>query len=420
MTLELSTFKEKWGFLAHRKIFIGLSGGVDSVVLLRLLVLCGFDVEAIHVNYQLRGEDSEGDELFVRSLCKELRVPLYVKKVDTRAILSNQGGNLQAVARNIRYDFFQSFIEKHESGIIAIAHHQDDQIETFFLNLARKSGIRGLACMLEIDNEKIRPLLQFSKQEIIRFAKLNHWDWREDLSNQSLKYKRNALRNKFIPEMLQHVSNLDKAVITLVNTFQTELKNIQSSIFHLVEKTKSTGCLALKDFNLLSQNQQVEFLFMLGLNASEIKSFYKLFEVQKGKYIETRNCLRVFKEKDGFSFERFFPKIDIKFSITKINKLPISFSKNELFFDLDLVEGEISMRPWQKSDRISPIGMKGSKLISDVLNDAKLKAIERLQWPVLVDVDGILACPLISVAKKKIANQNSTNIICVHVQRVIC
>ena len=419
MTIDIPLFKEKWAYLTNRKVYIGVSGGVDSVVLLRLFVLCGFEVEAIHVNYQLRGEDSDRDELFVRTLCKKMRVPIHVKKVDTRAILSLEGGNLQAVARSVRYDFFQTFIEKDKNGVLAIAHHKDDQIETFFLNIARKSGLRGLACMLEKDQDKIRPLLGFSKKEIIRFAKLNHWNWREDLSNQSLKYKRNALRNKFIPEMLQYVSNLEESVITLVNSFQIELKNIQSSIFHLVEKTKSTGCLELKDFNFLFQNQQVELLFMLGLNASEIKSFYRLIDAQKGKYIETRNCLRVFKEKDGFSFERFFPKVVIQYTISKTNKLPNNFSKNELFFDLDLVQGEISMRPWKKSDRISPIGMKGSKLISDVLNDAKLKAIERLQWPVLVDVDGILACPLITVSKKKIASQNSTNIICVQVQRVI-
>lgn len=420
MKLDISLFKSKWSFLQDRKVFVGLSGGVDSVVLLRLLVNCAFDVEALHVNYHLRGEDSNQDEAFVRDLCSQLNIPLHVKKVDLNETIELQKGNLQAVARNIRYQFFQSFIDKTDKSFLAIAHHQDDQIETFFLNLARRSGLRGMSCMLESDNEKIRPLLNYSKEQIVQFALDHNWIWREDRSNQSLKYGRNALRNMYIPEMIESVPGLKDSVLLLISKFQFELKEIQDSLNLLYIEVLNTGFLSLIDFNELTEFQQVELLFMFGLKYTEIESFNKLVHAQKGKFIETHKVSRIFREKDGFSFEKFFPKVVLEYTITKTNKLPNNFSKNELFFDLDLVKGEISLRPWRKSDRISPIGMKGSKLISDVLNDAKLKAIERLQWPVLVDVDGILSCPLISVSKQKIAKQNSSNIICIQVQRVIC
>jgi tRNA(Ile)-lysidine synthase len=418
MILDVTSFKSKWSLLQDRTVFVGISGGVDSVVLFRLLVLCGFDVVALHVNYQLRGNESDKDEEFVRNLCKQLNVQLHIKKVDTSTKIASEGGNLQEVARTIRYDFFQMFLKEKEQSLLAIAHHQDDQIETFFLNLARKSGLRGMSCMLESDNEKIRPLLNYSKDEIIQFATENHWDWREDKSNRSLKYRRNALRNKYIPEMIDSVPGLKESVLVLVETFQNELKDIQKSVNKLFLEVLSTGFLNTLDFNSLTHNQQVELLFLLGLKSYEIQSFYKLVGTQKGKFIETHRVFRVFKEKEGFSFEKYFPKVSLRFTICKVKELPLVFSKNEMFFDADLVQGEICMRPWKQSDRISPIGLKGSKLISDVLHDAKLKTIERIQWPVLVDDDTILSCPMLSISRQKIANQNSINIICVKIERV--
>ena len=418
MIFDVTSFKSKWSLLQDRTVFVGISGGVDSVVLFRLLVMCGFDVVALHVNYQLRGTESNKDEVFVRDLCKQLNVPLHIKKVDTLAKITSEGGNLQEVARTIRYDFFQMFLKEKEQSLLAIAHHQDDQIETFFLNLARKSGLRGMSCMLESDNEKIRPLLNYSKEEIIQFATENHWDWREDKSNQSLKYRRNALRNKYIPEMIDSVPGLKESVLVLVETFQHELKDIQKSVNKLFLEVLSTGFLNTLDFNSLTHNQQVELLFLLGLKSHEIQSFYKLVGTQKGKFIETHRVFRVFKEKDGFTFEKYFPKVSLKYTICKVKELPLVFSKNEMFFDADLVQGEICMRPWKQSDRISPIGLKGSKLISDVLHDAKIKSIERLQWPVLLDDEVILSCPLHIVSKQKIATHKSTNIICVKVERV--
>lgn len=416
MILELTKFKEKWGFLAHRKIFIGLSGGVDSVVLARNFVLCGFDVEALHVNYQLRGVDSDLDEEFVRILCQQLNIPLTVKKIDTNAILDKEGGNLQSLARKLRYDFFQDILDKNKHALLAVGHHRDDQIETFFLNLARKSGLRGLACMLEIDQYKIRPLLHFSKKEIIRFALNNGWKWREDKSNASLKYSRNVLRNKYIPVMQQFVTNIDEAVLTLIDAFQKELRKVQDSITDLVEKIQSIGFLEQDEFDFLSQNQQVELLFTLGLNSVELKSFYKLVKSQKGKFIETQKIARIFKEKEGFSFEYYFPKVEVSISLSYPDKLPISFNKNEFYFDADQIQGEIRLRSWKQNDRIKPLGMNGSKLISDVLHDAKILSVERKLWPVLVDDEHVLACPFHVVSRSKIATNDSVKIICVKVQ----
>ncbi len=151
-------------------------------------------------------------------------------------------------------------MDQNENSLVAIAHHQDDQIETFFLNLARKSGLRGMSCMLEIDEFKIRPLLSFSKEEIIQIAKSNKWDWREDQSNQSLKYSRNLFRNKFIPEMIENVPDLKDSVLTSIQLFQRELKQIQNSVGNLSLTCMNSGFLSLDDFKGLTEFQQVELL----------------------------------------------------------------------------------------------------------------------------------------------------------------
>jgi tRNA(Ile)-lysidine synthase len=415
--ISFESFLKQWEPIKSFKIFIGLSGGVDSVVLLRMFHQTGFNIAALHVNYQLRGEESDGDEQFVRDLCDELGVELFVEKVNTNKILEEKGGNLQEVARNIRYDFYEKKLLETPASFIAVGHHQDDQVETFFLNIARKSGLRGLACMLEIDENKIRPLLAYSKDEIKQFALQNNWAWREDKSNLSIKYSRNALRNQYIPEMVGSVSSLNESVLFLIDTFQAELKRTQSAIQPIVENIKSDGFLSDIEFNNLNENEQVELLFQLGLTFSEIQSFYKLFVAQKGKMIELKDSKRIFREKNGFTFEHYFQVINFQIRITELDHIPTVFSKEEFYFDLTKINGEIKLRKWMLGDRISPIGLKGSKLISDVLNDAKLKVIEKIQWSVLVDDDGILACPYLSVSREKIAKQDSKRVICVKVSK---
>jgi tRNA(Ile)-lysidine synthase len=415
--ISISSFRNKWSFLENKLIFVALSGGVDSIVLLRLLVESGFKVVALHVNYNLRGMDSVLDEKFVSDICFKLGVELHIKNLDTATILKEQGGNLQDVARKIRYDFFQEFLTQNSESFIALGHHQDDQIETFFLNVARKSGIRGLACMLEIDGSKIRPLLDYSKSDISAFAKHNNWAWREDVSNKTLKYKRNLLRNKLIPEMNQIVPDLNDSVLKLIRVFQSELAIIKNSLKGLVEEVEKTGILKSLVLNSLSDNQFVELFFELGLTINEIEEIKKIRNTIKGKFLILKDNTKVFKEQNGFSFERFFKQEMLIIEISKVNKLPSTFSKDIIYLDETKVKGELKLRVWERGDRIFPLGMKGSKLVSDVLLDSKLMSIEKVNRQVLVDDDGVIACPFISISKTKVASKYSKNIISVEFKR---
>lgn len=410
--------KNRWLFLKEHKVFLALSGGVDSVVLLHLLLYLEIHVTALHVNYQLRGEDSNEDENFTRKLCASMGVELHVLKVDTNKQLQDSGGNLQEVARNIRYDFFHKFLSENPNSYIAIGHHQDDQIETFFLNQARKSGLRGMSCMLEKDKNIVRPLLKYSKNEILDFAKINHWQWREDLSNQSLKYRRNMLRNQFIPEMEKQIPSIKNAVLTLIDVFQQELKKTQVEIAPIVQEIEESGLLSDKLFHSLTENQLVELCFQLGLRSSEIKEFVNMIHVHKGKRFILADGSSIFREKDGFSFEKFYPEIYFDVKKYEIESLPSTFSKSKIYLDADKINGELHFRTHQEGERIDPIGMKGSKLISDVLHDAKLLKIEANQWQVLVDGDGVISCPFITISRKKIADKNTERILCVEIQKL--
>lgn len=237
-----SDFQNNWSWLKSKNLFLACSGGVDSMVLLHLLVKADFQVSVLHVNYHLRGEDSYNDAQFVKSSCEKLNLPCYLKSVNTNQILQEKGGNLQDVARKIRYNWFNEITEKDPSNFILLAHHNDDQVETFFQHIARKSGILGLAGMLQNYNQIVRPLLNSSKEEILEFAKSNDILWREDKSNIKNDYTRNKLRNILLPEVINQIPTLKDSVLTLVKAFQDTQKDLELKVkpivFNILETKK--------------------------------------------------------------------------------------------------------------------------------------------------------------------------------------
>ena len=204
--------KSFWQNLRSKNVFLACSGGVDSMVLLHLLRSLNVNLTVIHVNYQLRGEDSNYDAELVEKTCHQLNIPVNIRTVDLKKWLEN-GGNLQDEARKVRYRWFHEILAKDERNTIALAHHQGDQVETFLMNLARKSGVLGMACMKQEHNGIVRPLLYFSKAEILKYASNHSIQWREDQSNKSNNYTRNRLRNEFIPLLKTEFTNFNQSVL---------------------------------------------------------------------------------------------------------------------------------------------------------------------------------------------------------------
>jgi tRNA(Ile)-lysidine synthase len=396
-----------------KQYFVACSGGVDSMVLLTIFHQLNLNVCALHINYQLRGNDSEKDQALIEEFCKQKNIPYHIKQIDLQKQLDELGGNLQDEARKVRYSYFESFKTNSDCKIV-LGHHVDDQIETFFLNLARNSGVMGLACMLPEHNGYIRPLLTVSKDEILEFAQSKNIVWREDVSNKSNKYSRNKLRNVILPALKIQLPTLSESVLTLTRIFQRKQLEISEHITPFINKIKTTHILEFDEFDAFDEFDQIELLRQLQIPAGQIREIEKLRNAIKGKRILLSNN-DSFQEilNEGTYF--YFIKTDQINSvpvlqIVPVRELPVKFSKDVLFLDRSKISGELKIRRWEKGDRMKPIGVDGSKLISDILNDAKIPNHLRFNQFVVCDDDKIVWCVGLCVSREAVG-QNGADLL---------
>ncbi len=374
--------------------FVACSGGVDSMVLLYILQKNGYAVSALHVNYQLRGLDSEKDQKLIETTCKRVGISVHIKRIDLHKMLEINGGNLQEEARNERYAFFQNFTKTADSKIV-FGHHADDQVETFFLNLARGAGIMGLSGMLEENTGYLRPLLPFSKAEILAYAAENNVVWREDISNESNTYQRNKLRNIILPALKQFIPELSESVLLLVSVFQENQQELERIVTPITRKIVTYSSISIKEFNLLSKEEILELLRQLGIPLRMFTEVMKLQNSEKGHHLNLSNNFYscIIREEDYFYFQSntAIQKTPV-LSREKVDFLPKKYTKDALFINPIAVEGELHLRKWEIGDRMYPIGAGGSKLISDILTDAKVPNYLRKDQFIVHDDRQILWC----------------------------
>lgn len=391
------------------RYFVACSGGIDSMVLLHILYKLGKNVSALHVNYLLRGEDSEGDQQLVEQVCMDYKIPCHVKRINLRQVLEIEGGSLQETARNVRYRYFENFKLK-DSIKVVLAHHADDQVETFFLNLSRGGGIMGLSCMLPEHNRYLRPLLPFTREEIRNYAEVHKIRWREDSSNSESKYNRNKLRNILLPELEKQFPQLRQQVLTLVEAFQQTQKTLEERVAPLVKSVMKQGELKVLDFDLLDDPELREFIRQLELTPGLEKELLKLRKSQPGKHIFLNHPTfgKIIREREHFFFERNGSRAELPvIGMEIVNALPEHFDKTVIYLDREKLSGKLELRQWKPGDRIKPIGIKGSKLISDILTDNKVPVHERKSQLVLCDDEKILWCIGHSVSREAIARPDS-------------
>jgi tRNA(Ile)-lysidine synthase len=412
----LQHITQKWAHLSTKKIFLACSGGVDSMTLLSIFKSVNWDVEVLHVNYQLRGADSESDQELVQNTCKTLNIPFHLKKIKLQTILDKKGGNLQEIARQVRYDFFEEKRNLSPNNFIALGHHQDDQIETFFMHIARKSGIMGMACMPDEHHQFIRPLLPFSKEEIIHFAEKTGVKWREDYTNKTNKYTRNILRNILLPELQIKIPSLNESVLLLIDKFQKTQSLLEEKVKPILEEIKSTNQLAFVLYDQLIEEEKVEILRQLGQKAVLLKKLDAIRHSQKGKQIllDSSNTpfSSIIREENNFQFilkEKLNHTLPTLY-IEEVSQLPLTFSPNEIYIDPSKISGELNVRKWKNGDRMSPIGMKGSKLLSDIIKDAKVDFNKKKDILILEDEKQIVWCIGIRCSKHVIAKEDSSKI----------
>ncbi len=333
--LDFSTWESK-------NVLLGISGGLDSVVLGTCLKKAGLKFQLLHVNYHFRGKESDEDALFVESLAIKWNVPLKI--VNFNPDLAKKG-NKQQIARDFRREIFNQWKAKSENHCVFLAHHQDDQIETFFLQLIRGSGMWGLRGM---KNEKqlIRPFLTVSREEIHSFALDNSIKWREDSSNKTIDYSRNILRNKLIPELVAKNPQLKEQICFLQKQFQSEIAIISRQNFKTILATRNL------DFELFiswSIETKVAFTKAIDLPFWLILRLEELQVKPLGKQVICENYT-FFISKNGF---RWFENLNDLFPWKVSFESNLNSLEQKVFISSEVNNNnELSIRRLVKSDFI--------------------------------------------------------------------
>lgn len=392
------------------KHFIALSGGVDSMVLLHLMKASNIVFEVLHVNYHLRGEASNLDQDLIEKYCLENKLKFHVLDADPTAF-NQPGVNLQNEARKTRYDWFETYTLN--TFPLLLAHHQDDQIETFYMNLHRKSGIMGLSCMLEKDDLKWRPLLHYSKEEIYNYAIDHSIKWREDQSNASLKYQRNIWRNVLIPSLMAHQKDLKNAILLLIETFQTQRLIIEKKISKLLNQIQQEQQLTFEQFSDLNDDELICLAHFLKMSSGQIIEWKKLLTSSNGAQMILNNCEfdSITKENEHFYFSKENIGTVPSWIEEMVDVIPTSFDAHTLYLDKNKLKGSLKCRLWQKGDRLYPIGLNGSKLVSDILKDAKIPHHQKKQQWVMYDDEHLICCVGVKIDRRKIATQDTKRIL---------
>jgi tRNA(Ile)-lysidine synthase len=362
--------------------WVACSGGVDSVVLVRLFKELGKNFGVLHCNFKLRAEDSEADENFVRELANEIGVPFKVKVFDVEEYIKKNGGNTQLAARELRYSWFEEVKTATDSKIV-LGHHKDDQIETFLLQLRRGGKLKGLACMNDFTNGYLRPLLKYTKVELYDLARLNNWSWREDLSNQKSDYLRNYYRNEIIPCFPQN-KLLKTQVIKLIDDFQVLLNFSEN---YLNTQFEFRGNITVS-FDLWdSWPQWIKHLFISnsGLSPFSVHEVNRLRETEKGKYL--RNKFKsIWNEGNYFFIRKTSDTVAFKeYKIELISVNDVFLKKGVVFIAKEKVQGDIFLEKWTEGDVFRPLGMSGQKKVSKFLRDRKVPSSKKINYPVILD-----------------------------------
>ena len=395
-------------FLTETRLIIAISGGVDSVVLAHLCKALHLKFALAHCNFNLRGEESNADEDFVLELAEQLDVEVFIQNFDTQDYADEHKRSIQMAARELRYDWFYELAKQLKFDYILTAHHADDNLETFFINLSRGTGIDGLCGIPEKSNDTLRPLLPFSKGEIYDYATTHNLSWREDQSNEDSKYLRNKIRKELVP-LLKDInpSFLETFSATLNNLKGTkEIIDDRMSFVRdkVIEKKGITDATVLhfKVNDLLEFSNNKTYLYQLfypyGFHQwDDIRS---LLVSQSGKHIFSKTH-RLLKHRDYLllseitqnkfdNVSKEIQEIDTSvtidgFSLT-METIQLSNSGydkkldlglNTASFDKDLLSYPLSVRKWEKGDYFYPIGMTGKKKLSKYFKDEKYSLLDK-------------------------------------------
>ena len=400
---------QNFPFLSGKKLLLATSGGLDSMVMVDLFRKLSFEIAIAHCNFQLRGVESFEDQNFVQNYAESNEIKLFVTQFDTEAFAKDYKLSTQVAARELRYNWFYELLETENFDYVLTAHHADDNLETFLINLVRGTGLDGLTGIPAQNENVIRPLLLFSRQEIEQYAKEDNIDWREDSSNALDKYLRNKIRHNLIPILKElntdFLSSFHKTQVYLQES-KTMVEDASIMVYQQV--AKEIGEDIHFDLNKLQQlpnykSYLYQWLREFGFSAWD--DIYDLVESQSGKQVFS-NEFRLLKnrgflilspiniedKKEEYYIFKDQKEIDspLNLSFSKVADIGI-VSNRAIFVDEDKLHFPLVLRRWKEGDSFQPFGMEGkSKKVSKIFKDEKLSLIDKENTWLLCSDDKII------------------------------
>ena len=404
IVLNLLKFQKLLEQMLHqpqqKTYLLAVSGGVDSMVLADLFQVSGFDFHIAHINYHLRNEDSNLDQKLVSDFCEKHKIPFHLYEVSKN---DNQPENsIQNWARELRYRYFREIQQKENLDFLVTAHHLNDQLETFIINLSKASGIRGLNGIPKDENGIVRPLLGFSKNEIYDFAKENHIEFREDKSNQKTDYLRNKIRHNIVPELEKinsdFLTNFSKS-INYINQAKDFINQSVEDKIEILKINSSENQVVIDKENFSQESDLVRYEILKRFGFNDENEMRKVLTAQTGslffnfeyQLIINRNEL-IFEKKLGLRNENLeeikLEIVDDEIVIPQNLKKEIQEFGNCFWkIDQSKVQLPLKLRKKQEGDLFFPIGMIGKKKISKFFKDEKLSILAKQKIWLLCDAD---------------------------------
>lgn len=381
------------------KYLLAISGGIDSMVLLDLFRQTSTQFQVAHCNFQLRGEDSIGDEEFVRNYCAKHLIPFHSVRFNVEEYKQSGNYSTEMACRNLRYNWFDEVMNLNRLDYLVTAHHLNDNIETFIINLSRGTGIKGLVGM-KVSNENIfRPLIECSKQSILDYAESNKIQWREDYTNQTDDYVRNKIRHHITPILNEIHPNFEfnfQKTISILNNSESFIQNQINQIREELIPNEISSIIPINKLDQLSNKDFVQFYLFEKYGFNNFNLIDKLKVSENSSEIRSKEY-RLIKDRENLLLQKIEPmlldEIIIEQGEVEINSLNLKFvqSKNQMeeakeILDLDKLIFPLKLRKLKEGDFFYPLGMNGrKKLISKFFKDLKLSKVEKEESWLLVD-----------------------------------
>ncbi|WKK65981.1 tRNA lysidine(34) synthetase TilS [Lutimonas zeaxanthinifaciens] len=397
--------KENFPEIENKETLLAVSGGIDSMVLLHLMSALKVKFSVAHCNFGLRNKESDLDEEFVREQTEALDKRFYVKKFDTLGYASKNKLSIQMAARELRYTWFHELMNQKGYEYLLTAHHADDNLETFIINLSRGTGIDGLTGIPERRDKLLRPLLAFNREDIRQYALNNDLPWREDHTNAETKYLRNKIRKEIVPLLKElnpsFLNNFAQTVENLKGTksiLQNHIESVREKAIVQKDDSGSIQYFSTQTLKELSENTAYLYELFYPYGFTNYKDLISLLEAQPGKQIlsETHRLIKDRKtiiltpkttiskstslsinedqtELESEGVHLFFKTLNSE----KLRLSNVGDGKNTACFDKDLLTFPLHVRKWEKGDYFYPLGMKGKKKLSKFFKDEKYSLLEK-------------------------------------------